>query len=81
MFKQSYRTCNQQVGLDNLASLLSLDLAFSADLLMRGGLAAFLEVPTLIEEMNNYLNSGDYFHGGKAVGKITKLMFDVNIAN
>jgi len=71
------------VALDNLSSLLSVDFAYIGDQFVRGGLAMFISVPDMVAEMNSFVQAEtpDYFKGGKAFGKIWKLIFDMNLAN
>jgi hypothetical protein len=62
---------------------LSLDYAYIGDQGMRGVLAAIMQVPAMYDNMESYLKSSppDYFSGGKVLGNIWKLLFDMNIAN
>ena len=62
---------------------MSLDFAYIADQLVRGGVASFLTVPGLAGEVTKFVNdpNPDYFEGGKAFGKIWKNIFDMNLAN
>lgn len=40
---------------------------------MRNGMAAFMDFPTLLAEVQNFENIGDLFSAGKKVGEILKI--------
>ena len=82
--KYGIRYCNLGIFLDYASSIMNLELPIIAELLVRYPLTALLDLPTLWDQLVSYLDSTgekNYYEAGVVVGKIIKIIFDLNINN